>query len=69
MGYRGRRPEYLPTRAEIEKKCLEIQRRWSPQERNRRLRCASPVTVCAPVSKVEKLARAARVEMGRIVRA
>jgi hypothetical protein len=69
MGYRWRRPEYLPTPAEIEKKCREIQRRWSARERDRRMRCVSPASGCAAAGDVEKLARAARVEMGSIVQA
>jgi hypothetical protein len=34
-----KRPDYLPTPAEIEQKCAEIQQRWSPRERLRRMRC------------------------------
>ena len=32
-----KRSEYLPTPAEIERKCKEIQRRWSANERWRRM--------------------------------
>jgi len=53
MGYRWRRPEYLPTPAEIEKKCLEIQRGWTPQERDRRVRCATPVVACIAEDRLE----------------
>lgn len=60
-----RRPEYLPTPAEIEQKCIEIQRRWTAQERDRRVRCESPATACrAAYEEVEKamLARAVVVD-------
>lgn len=30
---------YVPTPAEIAAACLQIQSEWTPEERNRRLRC------------------------------